>query len=223
VVVAENSYLEKYSKKFNNDVVVISAPIDTDKYVASGRREDGKVVVGWLGTPMTSYLLEMLEKPLVELAKRVPNLEIHNIAGKPIIFSGVKVKNIPWDEEREVEYLSALDIGVMPLDDIEFNKGRLGYKVILYSSMSIPSVADDVGLNKEIVRNGESGYLVKGEREWTDKLLHLIENPDLRTKMGAEARKFVVSTFDLRVCAEKYANIFQRLYAAKGNALTFHD
>lgn len=215
VVVAENSYLEKYSKKFNNDVEVISAPIDTDKYVSKGKKEGGKVVVGWLGSPMTSYLLKMLEKPLNELAKKVPNLEIHNFAGKPMNFSGVNVKNIPWDEQREVEYLSAFDVGVMPLDDIEFNKGRLGYKVILYSSMGIPSVADNVGLNSEIVKNGVTGYLVKGDKEWTDKLLYLIEHPDLRTKMGAEARKFVVRTFDLKICAEKYANIFHRLSGVK--------
>lgn len=211
LVMAENSYLEKFSRRYNNKVEVISAPINTSKYYPTNAKEDSKIVLGWLGSPMTSYLLELIKEPITVLSKQIENLEFHNIAGLPIAWPGVKVKNLPFLEEKEVEYLSAFDIGLMPLDNAEFNKGRLSYKMLLYASMGLPIVADDIGLNREVVKNGINGFLVSGSNDWVEKLLLLIKNKDLREKMGKEARLLAVNKYDLSVCAEKYVKIVNEL------------
>ncbi len=210
-VIAENSYLEKFARQYNSRVDVIAAPIDTNKYVSGGKRDDGKIVLGWLGTPMTSYLLNLIKEPISELARDIKNLEFHNIAGSPVEFPGVKVVNIPWSEEKEVEYLSAFDIGLMPLDDTDFNKGRLGYKMLLYASMGAPIVADDVGLNRDVVIDGVNGYLVKTPQEWRDRLFTLINNPALRDEMGKKGRALTVSKYDLQICVAKYKDILESL------------
>lgn len=208
-VIAENSYLAAYARRFSKDVVMMSAPIDTNKYVRQPQPKDKPLVIGWLGTPMTSHLLEALRGPLTKLAKDIP-IELHNVAGNPIAFPGVSVKNIPWSEEREVEYLSAFDIGVMPLDDDKFNEGRLGYKMLLYGSMGIPTVADDVGLNREVIEDGINGYLVKGEKQWYDRLFMLARDAALRSRMGAEARPRI-ARFDIHACARQCLALFARV------------
>ncbi len=211
VVIAENSYLEQFARQHNQRVEVISAPIDTNKYLPRDTKNDDRIVIGWLGTPMTSYLLDLIKEPLTAVAGEVPNVEFHNIAGSPVEFPGVKVVNIPWSEEKEVEYLSAFDIGVMPLDNTDFNKGRLGYKMLLYASMGLPIVADDVGLNRDVVTDGINGYLVKTTAEWQARLLSLIKQPALREEMGKKARAFTIGKYDLRICVAKYKSILESL------------
>ena len=203
------------AKKYNDKVEVISAPFDTNKYVSDNHDHGERVVLGWLGTPMTSYLLNLIKEPMTEVAKEVSNLEFHNIAGLPVDFPGMKVVNIPWSEEREVEYLSEFDIGLMPLDDTEFNKGRLGGKMVIYASMGLPIVADDVGLNREVVTDGVNGYLVKTPTEWKERLLTLIKDPDLRRRMGSKGREVATARFDLQICAAKYKGILERLIQSK--------
>lgn len=211
LVIAENSYLEKFSRRYNDKVEVISAPVNVGKYRPAGAKDNKKIVLGWLGSPMTSYLLELIKEPITALSKQIENLEFHNIAGLPIAWPGVKTINLPFLEEKEVEYLSAFDIGLMPLDNTEFNKGRLGYKMLIYASMGLPIVADDVGLNRDVVKDGMNGFLVSGINDWTEKLLLLIKDKNLREKMGREARLLAVNKYDLSVCAEKYIKIVNGL------------
>ncbi|HEX7651798.1 MAG TPA: glycosyltransferase family 4 protein [Candidatus Paceibacterota bacterium] len=210
VVIAENSYLADFAHRYNAAVEVISAPVDTEKYRPQEAREDDTVVLGWLGSPMTSYLLERLREPLTAVSRAVPGVAFHNIAGNPVEFPGVRVTNIPWSEEQEVAYLSRFDVGLMPLDDSEFNKGRLGYKMLIYASMGLPIVADDVGLNREVVTNGVNGYLVSGSEEWAEKLTLLARDGALRARMGSAGRERAVHSYDLRICADILVRAIER-------------
>lgn len=206
-ILAENSYLADYAKKFNKNITIISAPIDTSKYLPSKKTDDKDIVLGWIGSPSTSYLLEQLRAPLTKLSQKYKNISIHNIGGLKLKWSGVNIKNIAWSEKSEIPSLSKFDIGLMPLDNSEFNKGRLGYKMIIYFSLGIPTVASDLGLNKEVIKNGKNGFLVSNESEWVSVLSKLIEDQNLRHKVGNAGREIALNKFDILLCARQYRDL----------------
>lgn len=211
-VLAENTYLAAEAGRFSKHVEIISAPVDTVKYLrkeTASREKKRKVVIGWLGSPGTTYLLKSLEPILNEICAMHPNIELHNIGGLPLSFSGVKVKNIAWEEHTEVENVSQFDIGLMPLDDSDFNKGRLGYKMIIYQSLSIPIVAQNLGLNKTVVTDGIDGFLVDSKNDWIVAIDKLIRNPQQRIDMGRLGRKNAEQEFDLNVCCDRYTNLIR--------------
>ncbi len=210
-VLAENSYLAKYAKKFNDDVSIIAAPIDTQKYIPSKRAKSDDVTIGWVGSPGTTYLLESIQEPLKKILDQHKNIKLMNLGGSPIISNGLKIENVKWSEDSEVSDLQKFDIGLMPLDDTLFNRGRLGYKIILYFSVGIPTVASKIGLNCEVMTDGLNGFLVKSENDWIEALEKLIEDPQLCEKMGKKSRQIAEEQYDVRICADRYADLLLRV------------
>lgn len=212
VVLAENEYLAKECWHYAKRVEVISAPIDTDKYVPAKvikRQKNSPLVIGWLGSPSTSYLLKSLEPVLNEIGRRNQHVEVHNIGGEPLSFADIQVKNITWEESTEVQNVNCFDIGLMPLDDSDFNKGRLGYKMIVYQSLALPVVAQNRGLNSSIVKDGVNGFLVDCEEDWLKALEQLILNSGIRAQMGKMGRKNTLCKFDLNLCCDRFADLIR--------------
>jgi glycosyltransferase involved in cell wall biosynthesis len=214
IVLVNNSYQAEYARKLNKNTAVITAPIDTDRFKPNTKYEilDTKypIVLGWIGSPTTTYMLEGLSELLVKLTKKHPNIEVHNIGGNQIKLSGIKVMNKKWDNDNILNDLAQLDIGLMPLDNHPVNRGRLGYKMIIYMSLGIPFVAQDIGLNKTVVQNGVNGYLAGSEDDWVDKLSQLIEDNELRRKLGENGRKIAVKEYDIKKHAERYAELLYK-------------
>jgi glycosyltransferase involved in cell wall biosynthesis len=132
------------------------------------------------------------------LQRKHPEIKIHLIGAKRFESEGIDIKFFDWSEVTEIGLLSEFDIGIMPLTDDRWSKGKGGLKILQYFAMGIPIVCSPVGINNELVDDGWNGFLAKNTYEWIQKLELLIENKKLRKEMGKAGRNLVEQRFDLK-------------------------
>ena len=130
-------------------------------------------------------------------------------AGETINIPGVKVENYDWHLEKEVEYFQFIDIGIYPLIDTLWVRGKAGFKAIQYMAVGVPVVASLIGMNKEIIKDGVNGYLARTEKEWIEKISKLMEDSNLRKKIGLEGRKTVEEKFSVKANVHTYLDIIK--------------
>ena len=214
-VIAGNEYLASYARRFSRSVHVIPTAIDDELFVPrpEPRRADARTILGWIGTPTTASYLAPLAPVLRELALVRP-FEFR-VAGStnPVSFAGVDVANVPWSLEREVDLFNRCDIGVYPLRDDEWALGKCGFKAIQFMSCGVPVVASPVGVNREIVQDGVNGFLAATPDEWRVKLAALIDDADLRRRIGAAGRRTIQEHYSLRVTAPRVAAVMEAALA----------
>ena len=211
-VITCNDYLADYAKKYNSNITVIHTSVDTNKFKPAENTKKERVVVGWIGSHSTVAYLESLKDVFYELRKRTGFiLKIVGAGKKGIAINGVEIINVDWSLDKEIDEFQSLDIGVYPLPDNEWTRGKTGFKTIQYMSVGVPCVVSLVGANKDIVKEGINGYFADTKDEWIEKLLRLIQNKDLRKRIGAEGRKTAVENFSLKGNAPKYLEIIERV------------
>ena len=213
IILTESPYLVNYAKKFNDKVAVITAPIDTGYFAPSDDPSTDKdaIVLGWVGTHGTTYMLESIAGALERIGRKFPYVKFLNIGGYPIELKNMRSEYIPWRNSTILNDLRRIDIGLMPLViDSVLNEARFSRKMVIYMSMSIPFVAQDIGLNKIVVKNGVNGFLTRTEDEWIEKLSRLIEDRRLRQEMGANGRKIATEQYDIRDAARRYAELLYK-------------
>jgi len=219
-----NSYLCDYARQFKKDVVLNPTTIDTDrmhskalyKETASFIRADEKidksrnvgVVIGWTGSHSTLKYLEMIGTVLESLEKKYDKLSFLVIADKAPQLSLKRLEFRKWSQETEVKDLSLIDIGIMPLPDDKWTKGKCGFKALQYMAMGIPALVSPVAVNKVIVRDGENGFWCDQDQEWFDKLSLLIEDRALCDKMGATGRNLVEQHYSIKANAKNFSSLF---------------
>nr|WP_306422284.1 glycosyltransferase family 4 protein [Algoriphagus sp. AGSA1] len=194
-VLVGNAYLLARAKMAGaKNIHLLPTVIDPKKYSLKAYRHHQLVRVGWIGSPTTEkYLLSVL--PVLEkLADQIELVIINR--GDGIGFSGSQDLML-WSEETEVTCIQSLDIGIMPLANDKWERGKCAYKLIQYMACGVPVVASPVGMNNEVVRDGENGFLAADLSEWEGKLLRLIEAPTLREEMGRKGFKRVHSEYTL--------------------------
>lgn len=207
-----NPYLRDYAARFCPQSVILPTVVDTTKYRPSNHRVDDPPVIGWIGSPTTWRNVRPLLPMLAELA-RERGVIIRAIgAGEAALEdSGPGLQFVGWSEETEVEEVRKMDIGIMPLNDLPFERGKSGYKLIQYMACGLPVVASPVGVNSVIVRQGENGFLAASEQEWRDLLVKLIDDPALRLRMGAAGRQRVQEEYSLSVTAPRLVALMREL------------
>lgn len=211
-VIVGNQYLANFVLKYNKQGTVIPTSIDTNRYRFDGCKNSDRVVIGWIGGIFTLNFVNMLEGAFFQLSKRYPNV-IFKIVGGDFSIAGLpNIISKPWALDEEIEDLKTFDIGIMPMPDNEWTKGKCGFKAILYMSMGMPCVCSPVGVNTEIIRDGLNGFLAETEEEWIRKLSLLIEDPLLRQKIGLEGRMTVEERYSLKVNAPKFLEIIEKVY-----------
>ncbi len=218
---AGNDFLAEFARKYNNSVVVMPTAVDTEVHrpLATsenkilrpddgvGTQNDGKIIVGWTGSHTTMFYLNEIVPALKELEKKY-DFEFHVISNKNPNLDLDSFRFIPWNKEREIEDLNAFDIGIMPLEDTEWAKGKCGFKLIQYGAMGIPSVASPVGVNKEIISEGENGFFASNHSEWIGKIT-LLQNTEVRQKMGKEAREVIENRYSVRSLTNRFVSLFE--------------
>jgi len=155
-------------------------------------------------------ILPALEKIKMKYGNRV---RFTLIGDESYSYPPLNISGIKWQQHTEVAELKKLDIGIMPLPDDEWSKGKCGFKGLLYMSLGIPAILSPVGVNQKIIRDGVNGFLASSESEWVDKLSRLIEDPELRRKLGTNGRQEVVSHYSVFSQQQKYLSLFQQLTA----------
>lgn len=205
LVLAGNDYLAAYARRFTSSVGVLPTCVDTTVFVPrrTPRPAGAPLVVGWIGTATTAAYLKSLGPSLSRVAARYPfELRVSG-SGEPIEFPGVAASNERWSLDREVELFNTCDVGVYPLKDDEWAKGKCGFKAIQFMACGVPVVAAAVGVNTEIIEDGVNGFLAASESEWDDKLGALLSDASLRARLGAAGRKTIEERYSLAVNAPR--------------------
>jgi glycosyltransferase involved in cell wall biosynthesis len=206
-VLAGNEYLASYARQYNPAVTVLPTCVDTTVWAprATPRPAGARLVIGWIGTPTTAAYMKSLGASLARLASR-HDFELRvSGSGEPLDFPGVKTVNEPWSLERDVELFNTCDIGVYPLTDDEWAKGKCGFKAIQFMACGVPVVAAAVGVNKEIIEDGVNGFLASSDAEWDEKIGRLLSDADLRRRFADAGRKTIEQRYSLAAHAPKLA------------------
>lgn len=203
LVIAGNEYIAQRAQKAGAaHVEIIPTVVDLEHYSCSSSEHDGPLVVGWIGTPGTSHYLRIIAKALSKIVERRIGTVVAIGAGSNPV-PGVPVQVIPWREETEVDEIQRIDVGIMPLPDLSWERGKCGYKLIQYMACGKPVVASPIGVNAKIIDQGVNGFLADTEKEWIEALEALYQDPLLRQRMGSEGRKRVEALYSLQVTAPK--------------------
>lgn len=209
-VVVGNEFLADYARRHNSAVTVIPTSVDTNRFKPRPDRSNlaSKPVVGWIGSPTTFAYLEALADVLREVAITHPFTLKVSGAGRPVNFPGVDVEEVTWSMADEVTLFNSCDIGVYPLTDDDWSRGKCGFKAIQCMACGVPVVAAAVGVNREIIVDGVNSFLGSSHAEWVEKLGRLISDHELRGRMAVAGRRTIEERYSLRVTAPMLAEVF---------------
>jgi glycosyltransferase involved in cell wall biosynthesis len=209
-VMAGNDYLADYARAVNQNVTIVPTTIDTDSYRAeySHQNDPETVTLLWSGSFSTVQHLDTIRDVLKKLAKE-KKFKLRVIGTPEYSLEGVDAEAIPWKAATEIEDLRAGHIGLMPLPDDQWSKGKCGLKALQYMALGIPTVCSPVGVNSTIIQDGVNGFLAGSEDEWIAKLKLLIESAETRVRVGREGRKTVEEEYSAKRHAPRVYDIFR--------------
>ena len=211
VVVAGNQYLADRAKSAGAPrVEIVPTVVDMEQYHrAVERRNDERVRVGWIGTPETwASFAEKFSSWIAEVARQ-ESVIFRVIGAEATPRRDGAFEFLPWSEEAEISLIKCMDIGLMPLPDTPWTRGKCGYKLIQYMACSLPVIASPVGVNRDIVEHGVNGFLATSEDEWRASLLALIRDPKLRLRMGEAGLKKVEKSYSLQTQGPRMAQLLR--------------
>lgn len=212
-VITSSPYLCEYAKKINNfgEATYISSSINTTRFIPANHFTNNKpIVLGWTGTFSSKEYLELLEPMLIKLAAK-KKFKLRIIGNFEYSLPGVDTEIIKWTKKNEVSDLQGIDIGLYPLPQNDWVLGKSGLKALQYMAFGLPTVATDVGTTPMIIQNMENGILVKSEEDWLDALEMLMNDNELRKKLGENARRTVLENYSTNVISSKYLKIIKSL------------
>ena len=208
-----NEYLAKYASKFNSNITIIPSTVDTDLYKPIAKKyKEGPVRIGWVGSHTTVKHFEMITDVYLKLKSKYENkIDFVLIGDENYQHRDLGIMGVRWDNEMEVELFNSFDIGIMPIPNNEWAKGKCGMKGLLYMSVGIPSVMSNVGMNKDIIEDGVNGFLPTDDEQWIEVLSKLIENKELRNKIGDKGRETVLEKYSKNVIKKTYLDLYTSL------------
>ena len=211
LALVENEYTASFASLYCPRVSIITGPIDTERFCTSRvveKRQD-EVILGWIGSATTLPYLDMIRTPLACLGRRFPNLRLRVIGADAADLEEIPVETRVWNLDREVEDLGGFDIGLMPMPDDPWTRGKGGYKLLQYMAMGLPVVTSPVGINQRIVRDGEDGFWARSPEEWEERLARLIQDPQLRLEMGRRGRAAVEKEYALDISSRRLLGLLR--------------
>jgi glycosyltransferase involved in cell wall biosynthesis len=212
-VLAGNAFLRDYALRFNPRVSVIPTTIDTDLYRPRSRGESALPVIGWSGSFSTVQYLDLVRGALERLARR-RRFRVVVVGGTGFSASGVEVECRPWRADTEIDEISGFDVGIMPLPDDEWARGKCGLKALQYMALEVPPVVSPVGVNAEIVEDGTNGLWARSEDDWVEQLDRLLTDLALRRRLGVAARQRVDLAYSAAAVTPRVAAILKTAAAA---------
>ena len=213
-VVAGNNYLASRAKAAGaEDVVVVPTVVDKNRYSSKMNENGQPLVIGWIGSPSTQKYVVAIRDTLLKVCEQF-GARVMLMGATPEIVSelpGITLEVLPWSEDGEVDFIQNIDVGIMPLVDGPWEKGKCGYKLIQYMASGVPVVASPVGVNVEIVDGNRCGLLANSSAEWQLSLQTLLGNADQRMHYGVAGRVAVENRYTLHVQVLVLNEIFSRV------------
>lgn len=212
-IIAGNQYLADYASQFNQQLTVIPTTIDTNYHIRkSPYRDKDKICIGWTGSLTTIKHFRLAENVLLRLKEKYGDKIYFKVIGeKNYKNEKLSLTGTAWSMKNEISELEEIDIGIMPLVDDEWSKGKCGFKGLQYMAMEIPAVLANVGVNGTIIQHGENGFIAHNDEEWFDLLSQLIDSFDLRQRLGKAGRKTVEEKYSVESQKGKYLEVLNGL------------
>jgi glycosyltransferase involved in cell wall biosynthesis len=214
LVISGNSYIAKKVSSYGVEAVIIPTPVDTNHYFPAGAGDDGgeNVIVGWIGTSGNFSQLDHVRETLIQVIKSHLNARFLLVSDRdylPFRGLGSQYEFVRWSAENEVSQLQRMDIGIMPLRNEPWSLGKCSYKMLQNMASGAAVVGSRVGMNKEVVEHGASGYLADTPQEWADALHDLIIDKDTRRELASAGRLTVVERYSVAANLPKLAASFR--------------
>jgi glycosyltransferase involved in cell wall biosynthesis len=208
LVMAGNDYLADRARRAGAKwVEIVPTVVDLERYVPSPPRATDVVTVGWIGSPSTAHYLDIV-KPVIDDLARERSVKAIAIGARADQVADSRFSAVPWSEETEVESLRACDIGIMPLADTPWERGKCGYKLIQYMALGLPVVASPIGVNSLLAGSG-NGLLANSATEWHNALKTLLTDAKKRLALGAAGRKRIEDGYSLQQWAGRVAALIR--------------
>jgi glycosyltransferase involved in cell wall biosynthesis len=223
-VVAGNQYLANWYSQYCRNVYVVPTAIDCDRFLpaaggAAGTSETkDSFVIGWTGSWGNLCFLETIERPLARFLRQNPNARIRVICDSAPTLSGIDIKQVEflrWSPETESKALQDVDVGIMPLEDTNWTKGKCSFKMLQYMATGIPSIVSPVGMNVEILKLGPCGLAATTDDNWFDALQTLYTNKEASKRMGNVGRALALEHFSTSQVSKQLAEIFRKTLSGK--------
>jgi glycosyltransferase involved in cell wall biosynthesis len=213
-VICGNRYLADQFSRWNPNVSVLPTPVDVHRFaprfspLEQTQRGADRPVIGWMGLSTNLVFLYQIENALAQVLQRHPKVVLRIVTGEPPRFRNLpssQVEYIRWTPENEAKTMQEMTIGIMPLEDNVFARGKCSYKMLLYMACGLPVVVSPVGMNAEVLEQGSVGYAASNESEWVEHLDRLLRHPEMCSQMGAEGRKVILENYSVEALAPQMA------------------
>lgn len=209
LVVAGNEYIAAHARKAGaKQVEIVPTVIDLDRYAVVPPAANGDFSVGWIGSPATAYNLQLV-RPALEALCDTRSARLVAVGSGDLDLGRVPLEVRPWLEATEVSEIQRFDVGIMPLVDSPFERGKNGFKLIQCMACARPVIGSPVGVNSEIISAGENGFLASTTAEWLTALSTLASDPELRRRQGECGRRIVEERYSLQVAAPRLAALLR--------------
>ncbi|MCA3017735.1 MAG: glycosyltransferase family 4 protein [Rhodocyclaceae bacterium] len=208
VVTVGNKCLAEYAEQWGCESVTLRSSVDCDRFHTSASEAQVGFTIGWIGSPITAKFLQEIREPL-QWASQHLGARVLLVGSGNVDLGECRAEVVPWSLDTEVPLLQSIDIGVMPLTDSPFERGKCGYKLIQYMACGKPVIASPVGLNCEIVDSGVNGFLPKCADEWKAAFRTLFEDRQLAIRMGRAGRERVVKDYSVVATGAQLAQIIK--------------
>ena len=206
-VIAGNQYLKSQALPYNKHILIIPTAIDTSKYTINNySRNKETVTIGWIGSKSSLPFLKELIPAFDHLAGKHKAVELKIICNDFFDCKKMPVRKKVWALEDENSDLQDIDIGLAPLPNHEWTKGKCATKLLQYLSVGIPVVCSPVGVHNEIIQEGVNGLFAASMKEWVEKIALFMKDKSLRERIGLEGKKTVESHYSLKANVPKFIN-----------------
>jgi glycosyltransferase involved in cell wall biosynthesis len=217
VLVAGNDYIASWFEPHTRSIHVVPTAVDTEKYNIQSNgatRKSGRFVVGWIGSSSNLPFLRIIEPCLRSFLIDHPDSEFLVICDKPPAFEAFpfnQIKYIPWSENIEADAIKLMDVGVMPLRDDDWTRGKCSYKMLQYMACGIPVIVSPVGMNKEVLEKGTVGKSAQSHFEWYEAFSFYHENESIAKSHGRAGRNVIEQYYSAQLIGRQLADIFKSL------------
>lgn len=209
VVIVGNKYIGDRARDAGaKRIELIPTVVDTSRYAVALNAPGRPITIGWIGSPATDHYLSLV-LPAVQHIIASREIRVVAVGANSEHLAGLPIETRPWTEDSEAAEIQQFDIGIMPIPDEAWERGKCGYKLIQYMACGKPVVASPVGVNAVLVRHGINGFLARDEREWIQALELLCDDPGLRQRMGRIGREHVEQAYSLDIMAPKLERILR--------------
>jgi glycosyltransferase involved in cell wall biosynthesis len=213
-VVAGNDFLACFARACGPRTIILPTSIDLGRYKLKAEPSGPGLTIGWVGLSDGLPYLRYIQPALQRLSGMFPGLRLRVLSDKPLQLAGVTVENETWRLETEQQELAGFDIGIMPLWDSVWTRGKCGYKILQYMGVGTPVVASDVGVNSEIIKHDENGFLARTQDDWVEALARLIKQAELRNTFGRRGRRLIEQKYSLDAFAHGYVSLIREVIGA---------